>query len=162
MKTVYFYIYFHLYILVSKFNKRNAREGAIVYFSLIILFSSWPFVVVTLKNILNVPSTVFIIVMVIYMSLIFYTNKKYIQKLHRLKEIYQRFKNAQYALSVNGGNDKASHALSLGYDNNLPSAVENKFSRITLNNVNVFKPLSKLEIIAGINYVQSNTTTDNR
>ena len=93
MKTVYFYIYFHLYILVSKFNKRNAREGAIVYFSLIILFSSWPFVVVTLKNILNVPSTVFIIVMVIYMSLIFYTNKKYIQKLHRLKEIYQRFKN---------------------------------------------------------------------
>lgn len=74
---------------------------------------------------------------------------------------YRNAVNQQYALNLSGGNDKHVYYMSAGYDKNLQMQQAHDFDRITLNFDNNFSPLSNLNIIAGINYVQSRTNADN-
>ena len=43
MKIVYGYLYYHLYDLVSRVRKQNARESAILYLSVAICILTIPF-----------------------------------------------------------------------------------------------------------------------
>jgi len=77
------------------------------------------------------------------------------------KYLYRQAVNQQYALSVSGGSNKATYYLSGGYDDNLLGQKGNTYNRFTLNSMSTFRPVKNLEVTAGINYIQSNTRTDN-
>ncbi|MFA6084217.1 SusC/RagA family TonB-linked outer membrane protein [Mucilaginibacter sp.] len=77
------------------------------------------------------------------------------------KYLYQNSVKQQYALSLNGGDDKTSYYLSAGYDKNLQSQKDNDFSRMTLNSNLTFRPLKNLEAGTTLNYIQSVTNSDN-
>jgi TonB-linked SusC/RagA family outer membrane protein len=75
--------------------------------------------------------------------------------------LYQDAVNQQYALNLSGGDAKTSYYFSTGYDNNLPMQKANGYDRLTINSNIIFAPIKNLQIGVGLNYMQSNTTTDN-
>lgn len=77
------------------------------------------------------------------------------------KYLYQRSVKQQYALNISGGSNKYSYYFSTGFDKNRNSEKESGFSRISLNSNQVFRPIEKLEISAGLNYNQNNQSTSN-
>ena len=98
MRTIYNYIYYHLFDLVSRFRKLNARESAILYLSTIVFFLTMPFVAGAIRFIGSMPSGVFMTLVVGYGFLISYLNKRYFENPHRLKQIIQKFKNESLIL----------------------------------------------------------------
>ncbi len=77
------------------------------------------------------------------------------------KSLYQNTVKQQYALSMNGGDDRTTYYLSAGYDKNLQSQKDNDFNRLTLNSNLSFKPIKNLEVGTTLNYIQSVTNSDN-
>ena len=77
------------------------------------------------------------------------------------KYFYRGAINQQYSLQFHGGSTKNSYFFSLGYDKNLLSLRENSFDRVTINATNTFALLKGLSFSAGINYVESNSESDN-
>jgi len=77
------------------------------------------------------------------------------------KYLYQNAVNQQYSLNLSGGDAKTSYYFSAGYDNDLPTQKDNQYNRLTLNSNILFNPVKNLQISIEINYVQSNTKTDN-
>lgn len=93
MSTVYGYIYYHLFDLVARFRKPNARESAILYISTIVFFLTLPFFAAAIKFLGSMPRGIFITLIVAYGFLISYLNKRYFEKSYRLKQIGNKFKN---------------------------------------------------------------------
>lgn len=77
------------------------------------------------------------------------------------KYFYRNATRQQYALNLSGGSVKSSYFFSAGYDKNLPVARENGNERLTINAQNTFSPFKSLELTAGLNIVQTNSTQDN-
>ena len=77
------------------------------------------------------------------------------------KYFYRKAVNQQYNVNLSGGNDRAVYYISGGYDNNLQNNVGSKYVRYTLNSSSTFNPIKNLEITAGINYIQSASSSDN-
>jgi TonB-linked SusC/RagA family outer membrane protein len=77
------------------------------------------------------------------------------------KHFYRNAVNQQYDVNLSGGSEKAIYYFSAGYDNNLLNKVGSKYNRYTVNSSSTFTPVKNLELSAGINYVQSNNTSDN-
>mgnify|MGYP007016125650 CR=1 FL=1 len=94
MKIVYGYLYYHLYDLLSRLRKLNARESAILYLSVAICLLTIPFLgSILFKLVGQIPKFVFFGFILGYGSLIVYMNKKYFENKKRLKAISSRFKN---------------------------------------------------------------------
>jgi len=77
------------------------------------------------------------------------------------KYLYQQSIKQQYALNLNGGNNKYTYYFSAGFDKNQNSEKGSSFSRLSLNSNQVFRPIEKLEISAGLSYNQNNQSTSN-
>ena len=77
------------------------------------------------------------------------------------KYLYQQSVKQQYALNLNGGTNKYTYYFSAGFDKNKNSERESGFNRISLNSNQVFRPIKKLEISAGLTYNQNNQSTSN-
>lgn len=75
------------------------------------------------------------------------------------KYLYQHSVKQQYALNLNGGSNKYTYYFSAGFDKNQNSEKGNRFSRVSLNSNQVFRPIEKLEISAGLSYNQNNQST---
>ncbi|RZJ92824.1 MAG: SusC/RagA family TonB-linked outer membrane protein [Chryseobacterium sp.] len=70
--------------------------------------------------------------------------------------------NQQYSFSLNGGSHNQKFLVSIGYDRNLASLVNNDFSRITLNGNNTYSFLKdKLQINTAIYITSGKTNTNN-
>jgi hypothetical protein len=94
MKVVFGYLYYHLYDLVSRVRKLNARESAILYLSVSICLLTIPLLGSFLVKLLGyVPKSLFITFILGYASLIVYLNKKYFDNKKRLNAISNMFKN---------------------------------------------------------------------
>lgn len=94
MKVVYGYLYYHLYDLVSRVRKLNARESAILYLSVAICLLTIPFLgSVLFKLVGHIPKGLFFAFILGYGSLVVYMNKKYFENEKRLKAISSLFKN---------------------------------------------------------------------
>lgn len=78
-----------------------------------------------------------------------------------LKGLYRNRIDQQYALTVNGGADKMRYLFSTGYDKNRPQEINNAYSRISLRSEAAIKPVPRLEITAGINYVGATEHANN-
>ncbi|PUV24408.1 SusC/RagA family TonB-linked outer membrane protein [Sphingobacterium athyrii] len=77
------------------------------------------------------------------------------------KYLYRNSIKQQYALNFNGGTNKYTYYFSAGFDKNQNSEKGSGFSRISLNSNQVFRPIEKLEISAGLAYNQNNQSTSN-
>ncbi|MFS4474140.1 SusC/RagA family TonB-linked outer membrane protein [Chryseobacterium sp. T20] len=77
------------------------------------------------------------------------------------KYLYRNSVKQQYALNFNGGTNKYTYYFSAGFDKNQNSEKGSGFSRVSLNSNQVFRPIEKLEISAGIAYNQNNQSTSN-
>lgn len=74
--------------------------------------------------------------------------------------LYRRSMARQYNVNLSGGADKANYYFSVGYDDNDANVAGNHNNRISLNSVNNFKPIDRLELNVGINYIQTNVTSN--
>lgn len=77
------------------------------------------------------------------------------------KYFYRRSVSSQYSLSLQGGSEKANYFLSAGYDNDLSNLVANGNSRVTIHSFTGFRPLKRLEISVGFDYIPSVSENDN-
>ncbi|UMQ43081.1 SusC/RagA family TonB-linked outer membrane protein [Chryseobacterium sp. Y16C] len=77
------------------------------------------------------------------------------------KYLYQQSVKQQYALNLNGGTNKYTYYFSAGFDKNQNSEKGNDFSRVSLNSNQVFRPIEKLELSAGLSYNQNNQSASN-
>ncbi|SIS61766.1 TonB-linked outer membrane protein, SusC/RagA family [Chryseobacterium ureilyticum] len=77
------------------------------------------------------------------------------------KYLYRNSVKQQYALNFNGGTNKYTYYFSAGFDKNQSAEKGSVFSRISLNSNQVFRPIEKLEISAGLAYNQNNQSTSN-
>lgn len=77
------------------------------------------------------------------------------------KYIHRTSANQQHSISLNGGNEQVNYNFSLGYDNNQQTDVGNYYKRYTVNTLNNFKVTKSLVFTAGLNYVQSETQSNN-
>lgn len=77
------------------------------------------------------------------------------------KYLYQQSVKQQYALNFNGGTNKYTYYFSAGFDKNQNSEKGSGFNRASLNSNQVFRPIDKLEISAGLSYNQNNQSASN-
>ncbi|OJZ01248.1 SusC/RagA family TonB-linked outer membrane protein [Sphingobacterium sp. 40-24] len=77
------------------------------------------------------------------------------------KYLYQHSLKQQYALNLNGGNNKYTYYFSAGFDKNRNSEKGNAFNRVSLNSNQVFRPMEKLELSAGLSYNQNSQSASN-
>ncbi|WP_312336274.1 SusC/RagA family TonB-linked outer membrane protein [Sphingobacterium sp.] len=77
------------------------------------------------------------------------------------KYLYQHSIKQQYALNLNGGTSKYTYYFSAGFDKNQNSEKGNGFNRVSLNSNQVFRPIEKLELSAGLSYNQNSQSTSN-
>lgn len=77
------------------------------------------------------------------------------------KYLYRNSVKQQYALNFNGGTSKYTYYFSAGFDKNQNAEKGSGFSRVSLNSNQVFRPIEKLEISAGLAYNQNNQSTSN-
>ncbi|MFH6983492.1 SusC/RagA family TonB-linked outer membrane protein [Marinoscillum luteum] len=66
----------------------------------------------------------------------------------------------QYALSMEGGTQKNAYYFSSGYDQNQTSIDGNDRNRLTLSLKNRFRPITPLELEAGVNIIHNGTTSN--
>lgn len=74
------------------------------------------------------------------------------------KYIYQPAVQQQYALSMRGGNQHSAWLLSGGYDRNI-SELSASLQRISLRSENTIRLNSRLQLTAGMSYIQNTTTS---
>lgn len=77
-----------------------------------------------------------------------------------LKYVYRTQVQQQHQVDVSGGTNSANYRVSAGYDKNLYSLVGNDYSRYTFNSYTTIRPIKILQMQAGIQYVQTNTTNN--
>ena len=77
------------------------------------------------------------------------------------KYLYQNAVKQQYALNLSGGSKKYNYYFSSGFDKNRDSEKGEGFNRISINSNQVFRPIEKLEISAGLSYNQNNQSKSN-
>ncbi|QRY55941.1 SusC/RagA family TonB-linked outer membrane protein [Sphingobacterium siyangense] len=77
------------------------------------------------------------------------------------KYLYRNSIQQQYALNLNGGTSKYTYYFSAGFDKNQNSEKGNGFSRVSLNSNQVFRPIEKLELSAGLSYNQNSQSSSN-
>jgi TonB-linked SusC/RagA family outer membrane protein len=78
------------------------------------------------------------------------------------KYMYQKSVSQQYAVNINGGTPNQRYFYAAGYDRNLDNLIRNGYTRATVSGNNTWNFLNKrLEISAGFNYVESNTSQNN-
>ncbi len=77
------------------------------------------------------------------------------------KYLYQNAIKQQYALNLSGGTKKYSYYFSSGFDKNRDSEKGEGFNRISINSNQIFRPIDRLEISAGISYNQNNQSKSN-
>lgn len=77
------------------------------------------------------------------------------------KFVHRKSANQQHSINLNGGGENINYNFSLGYDNNRMNDVGNFYKRYTLNSMNNFRVSKTLTLMAGLNYIQSNTQRNN-
>lgn len=77
------------------------------------------------------------------------------------KYLYQNPIYQQYSLNLQGGSDKHRYFMSVGYDHNRMSLVENSNERLTLNTMQHYKLTNKLVLSTGVNYIHAMETENN-
>ncbi|WON94344.1 SusC/RagA family TonB-linked outer membrane protein [Sphingobacterium sp. UGAL515B_05] len=77
------------------------------------------------------------------------------------KYLYQNSIKQQYSVDLNGGSNKYAYYFSAGFDKNKSSAKGEGFSRVSISSDQVFRPIEKLEISAGLYYNQNNRSLSN-
>ncbi|MFC3356044.1 SusC/RagA family TonB-linked outer membrane protein [Sphingobacterium zeae] len=77
------------------------------------------------------------------------------------KYLYQHTVKQQYGLNLNGGTNKYTYYFSAGFDKNRNSEKGTGFNRVSLNSNQVFRPIEKLELSAGLSYNQNSQSTSN-
>ncbi len=77
------------------------------------------------------------------------------------KYLYRQSVKQQYALNLNGGSNKYTYYFSAGFDKNKDSEKGNGFYRVSLNSNQVFRPIEKLELSAGLSYNQNDQSLSN-
>ncbi|KAJ1604388.1 hypothetical protein OJ253_3710 [Cryptosporidium canis] len=78
-----------------------------------------------------------------------------------LKYSYQNSISQQYYIGTRGGTPNHNYSFSLGYDRNKSSLVRNGSERFTLNALNHFAPIKKLEISTNIIYTLNKIDNNN-
>jgi TonB-linked SusC/RagA family outer membrane protein len=78
-----------------------------------------------------------------------------------LKYQFRNSINQQYALNMSGGSSTMNYYLGAGYDKGV-NTIGNISNRITISSQNVFAPLKNLQLTAGINYVQGESSPGSR
>ncbi|MFT4155157.1 SusC/RagA family TonB-linked outer membrane protein [Parafilimonas sp.] len=71
------------------------------------------------------------------------------------KYIYRQGINQQYAINVNGGNNKSAYYFSAGYDKNIDN-LDAAYQRIQLKLQNTFHPFKNLQASIAVSYTNSN------
>src|SRR5690606_29141523 len=66
--------------------------------------------------------------------------------------LYRQARSSQYSLNINGGSQAHSYNMSLGHYSQDKEMIGESWRRLNLNIRNIFRPLSILEINAGIMY----------
>jgi TonB-linked SusC/RagA family outer membrane protein len=74
------------------------------------------------------------------------------------KYFYRNAVNQQYALSLYGGNQNISYIVSAGLDKNI-SNLNAGYNRLNVRAENTYKPFKNLEIVAGLTYTSSISTS---
>jgi TonB-dependent starch-binding outer membrane protein SusC len=77
------------------------------------------------------------------------------------KYIYQKSVNQQYALTMRGGTDNFTYALSTEYDGVQSNLVRNGYQRFSINSNNTYSPIKNLELFGKITYSQMNAQKNN-
>ncbi|CAN5415413.1 SusC/RagA family TonB-linked outer membrane protein [soil metagenome] len=77
------------------------------------------------------------------------------------KYLYRNGINQQYALNVSGNTPGINYYFSAGWDKNSSTLVGAENNRITLRNQNTFRVNSKLQIDAGISFIESSNKQGN-
>jgi len=72
------------------------------------------------------------------------------------KYIYRKGVNQQYAASISGGGKNVKYFFSTGFDRNLSTLKGNDYRRITVRSENTIQALPRLQLMAGVQYTQSN------
>jgi TonB-linked SusC/RagA family outer membrane protein len=76
------------------------------------------------------------------------------------KYVYRPAFNQQYSARVSGGNGVFNSSLSAGYDHNLATLIGNAYNRVTVRSDQTYKITKNLQVYAGVQYVESTTTTN--
>jgi TonB-linked SusC/RagA family outer membrane protein len=71
------------------------------------------------------------------------------------KHFLQNRVHQQYSLNMSSGTEKSTHYLSVGYDKTRENLVGDDNNRVTANFSTTYKPIEKLEFLAGIYYSKS-------
>lgn len=87
--------------------------------------------------------------------------RKYELRDEMSKYLYQNAVKQQYALNLSGGTKKYSYYFSAGFDKNRDSEKGEGFNRISINSNQIFRPIDRLEISAGISYNQNKQSKSN-
>lgn len=73
----------------------------------------------------------------------------------QMRYFYRPEMKQQYAIDLQGGTNRSSHYMSLGFDRNALEARFNDYSRFSLNSQNSFRPAKNLELSVGLQYTLS-------
>jgi len=87
--------------------------------------------------------------------------KKYDVRNDLSRYFYKMGLNQQYAVNVSGNTPTMNYFLSIGWDKNLQNLVSNQYNRISIRSQNTFKITSRIQVDAGISYVQSVNSNGN-
>lgn len=101
MSILYDYLYYHSFLLFSLIRKVNAREGAILYLTILLFVSSLPLFVFLFHDFL-LNSTLFLLFSVGYGVALYYLNKRYFEKKEKVKKIIKRYKDESKVLNFLG------------------------------------------------------------
>lgn len=101
MSILYDYLYYHSFLLFSLIRKVNAREGAILYLTILLFVSSLPLFVFLFHDFL-LNSTSFLLFSLGYGVALYYLNKRYFEKTEKVKKIIKRYEDESKVLNFLG------------------------------------------------------------
>lgn len=101
MSILYDYLFYHSFLLFSLIRKVNAREGAILYLTILLFVSSLPLFVFLFHDFL-LNSTLFLLFSLVYGVALYYLNKRYFEKKEKVKEIIKRYEDESKVLNFLG------------------------------------------------------------
>jgi len=93
MKSLYHYVYFHLYDFVLSVRKVNARESAVLYLTVMVFFITLPLFVFIFDQLFykGMNKVIFMTSGFVYSLLIYYLNKRYFENSRRWKQIISKY-----------------------------------------------------------------------
>lgn len=71
--------------------------------------------------------------------------------------LYRLQKKQQYSLTIQGGSNKSSSILTIGFDKNLDNLIRDQYNRLSINAFHSYSPLKTLDFTLGIIYNESKT-----